>query len=467
MISCPFCDLSGSAFGCDRQIASNKHATALLDGYPVSDGHTLVVPKRHAASVFDLSGEEQSDVWALVAEARDKIRSRLKTQPDGFNIGPNDGIQAGQTVMHAHVHLIPRYKDDVPDPRGGIRWVLPHKANYWAPDEADPFQQVEFLGFVQSLLERGQFVSTYKFALLQALADIAIESEPCADGTLRIPISLIAEKFISYYWCQAAPFHLASGDRVILQQNKGPTNIAVLSLVSHAKITFTTLAHARSSGRHWSSLVSRVARQVKDMPLFKLQNIGGRQVEVLYKNEARGSTIVLNKGVQDCFRRFYGIVIRLARREWLDMIRRLNPGTIGAPLDLEEFTFGSKRSLWLGIRPLLLEIQGGQCFYCQRAMRAGHDELDHFIPWSLYPNDLAHNFVLSCRTCNGRKSDDLASLSDLDRWVERNRQFGASIAALAISIGLAANEAVSEKVTTWAYAHCGMKIAKGPNPVDH
>lgn len=153
-------------------MAGNRHAAALLDGYPVSEGHTLVIPRRHVPSIFDLSGAEQSDVWALVAEVRDRLRARLATQPEGFNVGPNDGVQAGQTVMHGHVHLIPRYKEDVPDPRGGIRWVLPRKANYWAPEQADPFQQVEFLGFVQSLFEHGQFVSTYKFALLQALADI-------------------------------------------------------------------------------------------------------------------------------------------------------------------------------------------------------------------------------------------------------------------------------------------------------
>lgn len=220
VISCVFCDLLGSGHQGGRLVAGNKHAAALRDGFPVSEGHTLIMPRRHVRSVFELAGEEQQDVWNLVAEIRDKLKASPGPVPDAFNIGPNDGVQAGQTVMHAHVHVIPRYQEDSPDPRGGIRWVLPRKANYWKPEEADSFQQVGFLSFIQSLLEHGEFVSTYKFALLQALADISLESDPEPDGTLRIRLSSIAGKFIACYWPQAAPFHLANGDQAILPAAK-------------------------------------------------------------------------------------------------------------------------------------------------------------------------------------------------------------------------------------------------------
>ena len=116
----------------------------------------------------------------------------------------------------------------MPDPRGGIRWGLPRKANYWKPEEADPFQQVEFLGFIQSLLEHGEFGSTYKFALLHALADISLESDPERDGTLRIKLSSIAGKFIACYWPRSAPFHLADGRQVILRQNATPNNAKII-----------------------------------------------------------------------------------------------------------------------------------------------------------------------------------------------------------------------------------------------
>ena len=135
----------------------------------------MVVPHRHVESIFQLGGQELASVWNLVAEVRDRLPGRLDTPPDGFNVGPNDGAEAGQTVLHGHVHVIPRYHGDVPDPRGGIRWVIPRKANYWDPAESDPFQQVEFLGFIQSLLEHGEFVSTYKFAN-RARHFVALES---------------------------------------------------------------------------------------------------------------------------------------------------------------------------------------------------------------------------------------------------------------------------------------------------
>jgi diadenosine tetraphosphate (Ap4A) HIT family hydrolase len=85
--------------------------------------------RRHVASLYELSAAEQNSVWELVARVREQLLARLA--PDGFNIGLNDGPAAGQTVAHAHVHVIPRWKGDISDPRGGVRWVLPAKATYW------------------------------------------------------------------------------------------------------------------------------------------------------------------------------------------------------------------------------------------------------------------------------------------------------------------------------------------------
>ena len=109
--------------------AESEFAVAFLDGFPITQGHTLVIPKRHVASLFELSEEEQAAVWRLVAHVRAKLV--IEIQPDGFNIGLNDGTAAGQTVMHAHVHIIPRRKGDTADPRGGVRLIFPDKARYW------------------------------------------------------------------------------------------------------------------------------------------------------------------------------------------------------------------------------------------------------------------------------------------------------------------------------------------------
>jgi len=99
------------------------------DGFPVSPGHTLIIARRHVGSFFDLVGAEREGLLALLDAARAQMQQELL--PDGFNIGINDGPAAGQTVPHLHMHLIPRYKGDVPDPRGGVRWVIPEKADYW------------------------------------------------------------------------------------------------------------------------------------------------------------------------------------------------------------------------------------------------------------------------------------------------------------------------------------------------
>jgi diadenosine tetraphosphate (Ap4A) HIT family hydrolase len=107
----------------------NRTRDCFADAYPVSQGHTLVIPRKHVSSIYGLTTEEQSAIWSLVAEVRNRLLTGLK--PDGFNIGVNDGLAPGQTVEHAHVHIIPRRKGDVADPRGGIRSIIDDKANYW------------------------------------------------------------------------------------------------------------------------------------------------------------------------------------------------------------------------------------------------------------------------------------------------------------------------------------------------
>jgi diadenosine tetraphosphate (Ap4A) HIT family hydrolase len=112
-----------------KAIRTNDHAVAIYDGYPVTPGHTLIIPRRHIASFFEATCEEQLAMLDLLAEMRWLLLS--ERSPDGFNIGINDGTAAGQTVMHLHIHLIPRYAGDTEDPRGGVRWIMPEMAPYW------------------------------------------------------------------------------------------------------------------------------------------------------------------------------------------------------------------------------------------------------------------------------------------------------------------------------------------------
>ena len=121
---CPFCRVES-----EREIiASSALSFAFFDGFPVSPGHALIIPKRHVASFFDLSKEEQQDLLNLADWVKRIVEERY--HPDGYNIGINVGEAAGQSIFHVHMHLIPRYKGDVPNPRGGVRGVIPAKQNY-------------------------------------------------------------------------------------------------------------------------------------------------------------------------------------------------------------------------------------------------------------------------------------------------------------------------------------------------
>ena len=121
---CPFCSVPGA-----RTWLQNEHVLAFRDGYPVSEGHTLVIPKKHLASIFDSDAVVHRALWEMVAKVRMLLGEELGVS--AFNVGVNDGVAAGQTVMHGHVHVIPRTPGDVADPRGGVRWVVPENANYW------------------------------------------------------------------------------------------------------------------------------------------------------------------------------------------------------------------------------------------------------------------------------------------------------------------------------------------------
>lgn len=121
--SCPFCNIDPTS-----AIKSYNDALAIFDAFPVSEGHILIIPSRHICSYFDATSQEKIDLLQLLSEMKEFLLNEYN--PDGFNIGINDGIAAGQSVMHMHIHLIPRYIGDTPHPRGGVRWVIPSKADY-------------------------------------------------------------------------------------------------------------------------------------------------------------------------------------------------------------------------------------------------------------------------------------------------------------------------------------------------
>jgi diadenosine tetraphosphate (Ap4A) HIT family hydrolase len=122
--ACPFCSP-----GEHEIVLRNALCYARLDRYPISKGHLLVIPFRHEPSFLLMTVQEQAAALDLISQARSKLDSEF--HPDGYNVGINVGEAAGQTVMHAHIHIVPRYAGDVADPRGGVRYIIPEKARYW------------------------------------------------------------------------------------------------------------------------------------------------------------------------------------------------------------------------------------------------------------------------------------------------------------------------------------------------
>lgn len=125
MTTCPFCQIPP-----ERMVLANDLAVVIRDGYPISPGHTLVIPRRHVGSFFEITEAERAAMLELLEQAKADLDATQA--PAGYNIGINDGPAAGQTVPHLHLHLIPRYAGDREDPRGGVRWIIPEKADYWS-----------------------------------------------------------------------------------------------------------------------------------------------------------------------------------------------------------------------------------------------------------------------------------------------------------------------------------------------
>jgi diadenosine tetraphosphate (Ap4A) HIT family hydrolase len=124
---CPFCRRVSS----DESLRPSPDglAVAIPDAYPLAPGHTLVVPRRHEPDLLGLTSAESLALWSLTMDLCREIRAEYAA--DGLTVGINAGVAAGQTVAHVHLHIVPRHVGDVPDPRGGIRWVLPERAAYW------------------------------------------------------------------------------------------------------------------------------------------------------------------------------------------------------------------------------------------------------------------------------------------------------------------------------------------------
>jgi 5-methylcytosine-specific restriction endonuclease McrA len=315
-----------------------------------------------------------------------------------------------------------------------------------------PEQQVQFLRNVQRLLAESRTVSTYKFALVHALADLAVIKGDDSGEPLDLDTRDIAAKFVELYWRQCRPFHYGSEKSgLILRQNNGKPAEIVSHIVESQEECGTSLSRFKQiAPRSWAALVRDVGQVVRKMPLWKLQTLGDERLEFLYKNLDRGTRITLKPGVAFCLRAFYELVRDLIQAAWVRFVQQLNANKLGNVTDLGTFLFGQERASLEAYRPILMDVQQGTCLYCQKQL-SKQSHVDHFIPWSRYPADLGHNFVLAHDRCNSAKSDYLAAEKHLAAWSERNLLHQGELATRLQEAGLPCDFLASVQVARWVY----------------
>jgi 5-methylcytosine-specific restriction endonuclease McrA len=288
--------------------------------------------------------------------------------------------------------------------------------------------------------------------LLISLADLAVELGYDDSREVVLSNRQLGDRFIQLYWRQAQPYGTGRPGAApgVLVQNNG-TQAAVVSAIGRFRaaggVATPQLARTRPEYR---VLLTRVSNTVSSQPIRFLQNFGGATDEFLYER-AGAAAIRLKPGVACCLRRFYPLVQQLARSHWVGHVRanHRNRGILGAVDDLEQFLFETSRQSLLELGQRLRDLDGEICFYCRRELRAV--DTDHFIPFSQYPRDLAHNFVLAHPECNRSKSDTLAARPHLERWLRRLASQADSITAIGRAAGIVADAETIRRVALWGY----------------
>ena len=326
----------------------------------------------------------------------------------------------------------------------------------------NPEFQLAFLNKIQRLFAEGDFTASYKYALLISIADIAVESGRDDDQPLPVPHRRLGEKFVELYWQQSAPFR---GGGVLIQNN-GVQAAVISNIAQFRSQTQASTVNAARSAVGYKSLLTKVTRIVVDKPVFHIQNLGGIRDQFLFESGA--DSITLLPGVAYCLRRFQPMVQQLARSHWIDHIKRnkQNIALLGQDNDLESFLFETSRQSLFIVQTGLRKISN-KCFYCGSTFNEA--DVDHFIPHSLYPRDLAHNFVLAHPSCNRSKSDTLAAKSHLHRWLEFVQSNADDLSQIGYDAGIMADEGSMDSVARWGYANAVAGGGQGwvkPNQYD-
>jgi len=231
-------------------------------------------------------------------------------------------------------------------------------------------KQIDFIGYLQHLLQEGDFTATYKFALLHAIADICIEKQVTVNGKLKINYGELVDKFIMLYWQHSKPFYateVSNTSSGILLQNSGRQAKIILDVMKLQHEGVRNLSQAKTS-KLWKGIYRNTLKTLKDGPLWRLQILSKQDDCFLYPHTKSKDIdfIELNVGIADSFSYFHDIVVKFARQGWIDKISKIpvNQKIVGKAGELSDFLFETSRSTLKPAADFLNDIQMGSCFYC-------------------------------------------------------------------------------------------------------
>jgi 5-methylcytosine-specific restriction endonuclease McrA len=315
-----------------------------------------------------------------------------------------------------------------------------------------PRGAIAFAEKVLELLDEGRYTATYKYAVLLALLDLCLEgTQKSGKPPQMVTTRQVADKIVELYWPHTVPF-AGGAEPCVLRQNAG-NQASILSAILRfrqrhaADPTVPRWESRRQSPHAYERMVWEVEWTLIHMPLPRLQTMGPARPPFIYEigwdehvqqgqvtRYQRGqpssfdNRVMLRPGVGDYLVQLNGLLRPLIQRRWAAMVALLNHLEESR---LEVFLFGADRLRTAAIRARLWEAQGRRCFYCDdRLVDPSSGEVDHFIPWSRYPDDTLDNFVVADRRCNGDKSSALAAGQHVARWAARFSKGSSEHAAL-------------------------------------
>ncbi len=299
---------------------------------------------------------------------------------------------------------------------------------------------------VQNLLRDSSYTTTYKFALLRTLCDLAIE---LPDNTTNIALQTIAERFIHLYWRQVQPFTPPHQD-ICLSINQGSATILKLvqKYVHDCDGRFSNAAHHNRIRSYSKNVAAQLKRYV--VPLLQGKN------EFLYSWKPGQDSLQLFPGVLATLRRFHALLCDLIDGAWTRWVERRNVQVRNSDA-LRKHLFGFERENIESVREPLIELQKGLCFYSGEKLRRGEraNHIDHFIPWSLARHESLGNLVVCGSKVNLKWSDTLKPARYRALWERRNEKQAPRLKEIAHESGLRWDPKATHAIANWAYASAG------------